>query len=447
MFALAGGVALFLSVRWLHVSRLKRLLGQSLSGVPPELEEAWLSGPSAGYGTVMAAGGVTVADAVFQLHRIDPGVLKAIDAAKGGQAFENYNQLVEQVESVAGRGKAAVQGLVSNYKGYYGEQILADTLRANGHHVEMADSPNQEGWDALVDGQPVQFKVGLGTGSIEDHLAKNPDIPVFTVGEHAQAYADNDMVTAVEGTSGSEIQETVEHTLEGIDGLDDVAFDFPLVTLMVSGAKNARLVAKGHSDGWTAVEYTVADTVAVGGGGAIGGKTGAVIGGLLGGPFGAAVGGIIGGIGGAMAGRSLSNDYKEQGLRQAQSSLESALARHPAAYAQALKAKGQALASSAEQAQPRGLGAWFWPSMGTVAAAETAERYAQWSSSCASDAQSVEADLASAVDQDDRATIARTLIASGAEPAFSKELQRASNRVRRASDLVTAELGKLGRLA
>lgn len=333
IFALAGGLALLLTARSLHVSRLKRLLGQPLPGIPPELEEAWLSGPSAGYGAVLSAGGVTLADAVFQLHRIDPGVLNAIDAAKGGQAFESYNQLVEQVESVANRGQAAVQGLVSNYKGYYGEQILADTLRAKGHHVEMADSPNQEGWDALVDGQPVQFKVGLGTGGIEEHLIKNPDIPVFTVGEHAETYADNDMVTAVEGTSGSEIQETVEETLEGVDGLDDVAFDFPLVTLMISGAKNARLVAKGQSDGWTAVEYTVADTVAVGGGGALGGKAGAMIGGLVGGPIGAMLGGLIGGIGGAMAGRSLSNDYKEQGLRQAQESLESALAMYPVAYA------------------------------------------------------------------------------------------------------------------
>ncbi len=135
----------------------------------------------------MASASVTLADAVFQLHRIDPGVLKAIDAAKGGQAFDNYNQLVKQVESVTSRGESAAQGLVSNYKGYYGEQILADTLRANGHHVEMADSPNQEGWDALVDGQPVQFKVGLGTSGIEEHLAKNPDIPVFTVGEHASS--------------------------------------------------------------------------------------------------------------------------------------------------------------------------------------------------------------------------------------------------------------------
>jgi len=338
------------------------------------------NGGSSDPGIALPAG-ATALDAVFQLHRIDPNVLNAIDQAHGSSAFSSYNDLVSHVEAVGSRGEAAFTGMVSQYKGYLGENLMAQHLREQGHHVELATEPNQAGWDALVDGEPVQIKVG-GPETISEHLEKYPDIPVITVAENADKFAGEPMVMAVKELSGESIEEATTQTLQGIDGLDDVGLDFPVVTAVLSGARNLSLVASGDSDLGTAIKYTAADTVGVGAGGAAGAKAGTMIGGAIGGPIGAGIGAVIGGIGGAIMGRKGARHFKEGALREAEERLNCAVSRYPDLYGAALQKKAGVLEQTAREVQPGGLRATIWPSLGDTAGEGIAGKYREWSERC-----------------------------------------------------------------
>lgn len=54
--------------------------------------------------------------------------------------------------------EASIAGAMERLEGYTAERIVAAHLVAQGHIVEFADIPNQEGWDILVDGHPIQVK-------------------------------------------------------------------------------------------------------------------------------------------------------------------------------------------------------------------------------------------------------------------------------------------------
>ena len=390
--------------------------------------------------------GVTTADAIYELSRIDPEVLDAIDQAHGSQAFGSYNDLVNHIEDVASRGDAAVSGLVSQYKGYLGENLVAQHLRGGGHHVEMASTPNQEGWDAIVDGEKVQIKVGLDPDGVSDHLERYPGIPVVTVSEHAEQFADEPMVTAVTELSGESIHEATESTIAGVDGLDDVAFDFPIVTAVLSGTRNLRLVAEGHSDLGTALEYTAADTIGVGAGGAAGAKAGALVGGAVLGPVGSAAGAILGGIGGAIFGRVGAQKYKQKALREAQAHFDAVVNAYPYAYSDALRTKAATLGDTADRFGPRGLRFALWPSFGDIARRNVAGRYREHASKCAALAESVDLEMEATTTPDDEREAAKRWFFEGPEAAFSKRLQSVSATARAAYKRVVSELKKLGML-
>ncbi len=440
----SGGAGLvFLAARSAHVGSLRRQLERQLADVPPDLAKRWTRDP-----VIAGVAGVTAIDAIHGLSQIDPSVLEAIDAAHGAKAFESYPELVEHVQDVAGRGDAAFSGMVSQYKGYLGEQAVAEHLRAQGHHVEMPDAPNEAGIDAWVDGQPVQIKSGLDASGISEHLERYPDVPVITVAEHADAFAGEEMVTVLPEVSGATLEATTTETLQGIEGVGDFALDIPIITAVISGATNIYRVARGDSDIGTAAEFTAADTIGVGFGGVAGAKAGALAGSFLG-PIGAAVGAIGGGIGGALFGRQLSGLFKERKLRAAQKDLRTALMEIPRAHLEALESKEWALEQHARSVQPRGLWPWLWPNGGWVVRRKIADRYRAWAWRCRVAASRLNGEIyaaAGSAGQDGVAELGQRLLQGGArEPVFSARLQGLVTRMGEAVERINVELRKLGR--
>ncbi len=351
---------------------------------------------------------VTLADGLFALDRIDPELMTAIDRSHGASGIA-FDDLVERVERAHEGGSEVWEGLLSNYKGYLGEHRLAVELEARGHVVELADTSNQEGWDALVDGQPVQFKVGLDTGGIEAHLEAHPDIPVITVAEHAGVFADQADVDALLPVSGEEVHQATEAGLEGIEDIGDLPLDFPLVTAVFSGKRHFGAVARGDSDGTTALQRTMTDTAVVGGGAMAGAKAGAAVG-ALGGPVGAIVGAVLGGLAAGRYARRFANEINQAELRRlekrlfrrqwVQRRLEDAYANSHqqalAAKAAVLNRRAAALSSSRS----------FWPSMREIAREHVARRYREWALHCSGSAGGRPTD-------------------PGREPAFSAQLSDA----------------------
>lgn len=443
----AAACATYFVARSILVAGHKRHLKAALR---PEAVEPWAHNDigTEPWTNVTAGAGVTAIDALWELHRIDDEVLEAYDAAHGTKQM-TYRQLVAHVQEKFSHGPQALAGEIRRIKGYLGERHLADHLANQGHHVEMANSPNQQGWDAYVDGERVQLKAGLDPSAITQHLAQHPDIPVVTVGEHADHFASNAMVTALPDVSGAVIQETTEQTLDAIDGLDGIEADFPIVTLLVAGARNARLVARGDSDLGTALEYATSDLVGGGGGALLGAKAGGMLG-MVAGPVGAAAGAVIGGILGGLAGRSASKEFKERHLRAAQDRLKSALAEYPKAYVAALGIKAESLASHARRVRPTGIRSIVWPKPSHTARRLIAQKYRVWARRCVARRASLAERLSTPVEAADprepNAQLATELLRADQEPVSSFDTRRTRALIQRESLNVTAELKKLGRV-
>lgn len=437
-------VALGANARTRRIDRLQATLEAPLAEVPPELAARWRPDPVLG-----GAVAVTALDAIYNLSQIDPGVLDAIDAAHGTRAFESYPELVGHVQEVAGRGDLAFTGMVSQYKGYVGELTVADHLRAQGHHVELSDTPNEAGVDALVDGQPVQIKSGLDSSAVTEHLEHYPDVPVITVAEHGEVFADAEMVTVLPDVSGAALEATTREALGGMDELAEVGFDMPLITIAISGASNVVQVWRGNRDVATALEFTGADTVGVGGGGFAGAQAGGVMGAAVGGPVGAALGAVAGAVAGSVAGRKLAKVWKERGLREARGQFNAVLAEVPDAMGEALSAKARELAKCSRDAEPRGLRGWLWPDAGWLVRREVSRRYAGWAARCSKFRVRVAHEAAEASNQGGEALAALggTLLQRGSEePVFSARLQALGSRAKDAAERVQQELRRLGYL-
>ncbi len=141
--------------------------------------------------------------------QIDSTVLDAITFSRAGHP-ESWLQYKEIAEIINTKSESAIYQL----GGYVAEQEAALHLAASGHEVLLADVPNQEGWDFLVDGIPVQVKNTLDVSYVNEALEAHPDIPVIVPKELADNFIDHDMVFADWSLSHSEIFEQTTQTVE-----------------------------------------------------------------------------------------------------------------------------------------------------------------------------------------------------------------------------------------
>lgn len=432
----------FLVARWSLSHKHRNALGRVISIQQPIVEGRDISNWAIAGGET-----VTIAKALYRLSQIDSGVLESIQTSHGANAFESYSDLASSVDKLCERGPKALDGAVARYKGYLGEQVLAEHLRDSGHFVELASSPNQEGWDAVLDGHVVQFKAGLHRGPIDEHLERFPDIPVVTVAEHSESFANHEQVVVIEQISGEALEESTRQTLEGIDGLDDFDCAFPIITAVISGGKNVQLLVNGETGIWTALENTGADIAGVGLGGAAGAKAGALIG-SVGGPLGVVVGVSVGGFLGALGGRSLMNDFKERHLREAQEEMNEVIEEYPEAYAEALVAKAEAREEYALGIKPRGIRAIFWPSFSDSVRRSVAKRHLLQASNDFAEASDIFSEVSDAEELDDFRKIGIELIEQEQDEefqaVFSPMLQLLRQRLKASMEKVATERRKLG---
>ncbi len=394
-------------------------------------------------GDILLGSAVTLGDALFETTKINPDVLDAIDTAHGSKAFDSYNDLLRHIENNSDTN--SFQGMLSQYKGYYGEHELARQLIEQGHDVQLPDIPNQKGWDAIVDGQEVQFKSGLTSGIIDKHLEQYPDIPVITTAEHADKFADNPMVIALPDVTAENIHNTTEQTLHSLDSIADVsdlgAVDFPVVTIIWSTIKNIKSVVKGNKDIGTAGKHIGLDAAGSGLGAVGGGKLGAIIGGILGGPFGIAIGGLAGGIFGVIAGRKLTNSIKEKPLKKAQEDFNALLSQYPEVYVHSLRKKERSLYQRAHQYSPSFI-RLIWPSFETVARLEVSSRYSKKADTCSEYCKAILSKLYKG--SEDKHKIGMDILRDTTREAiFSIDLLNLERNIAFAYENVTIEMNRL----
>jgi|688.fasta_scaffold189410_3 hypothetical protein len=449
-----GAVVVFGGLYGIQWFRFTRHLARPAEGIAPEVLNVWKSDRLHSFlnrnAETGAAGAISIGHAIFHLSRIDSSVMEAVDRIYEPERVNSFRDLVNHLEAKQSAGEAAWDGAINSYKGAFGETLLAEQLRMQGHYVELASDTSNPGFDAWVDGQPTQFKAGLGARDILEHRAQNPDIPVVTVTEHADRFADDPMVDCLDTVSGHTVEETTSDALESAIGIDDFVKGIPLVTAAISGFRNFRPVIAGHSDFATAARYTLADTAGVGIGGAVGAKMGACIGMSLG-PIGAAIGAAIGGIGGAIGGRYAASAYKNRDLVAAKTALSEALARYPDAYVDALCKKTLALKCSAKRLHPK----FRWASLvslsiGDVVRSQGARALRKWAKHCSEIAECLRKRIAATrAPESSKETVeavAVELVTAGLpEQVFSRRLLAVTSSIKAAGEVVTLELKKLGK--
>lgn len=187
--------------------------------------------------------------------------------------------------------------------GYVAEQQVALDLTRQGHEVEFPATPNQPGYDLLVDGEPVQVKCTLDVDYALEHFERYPDIPLIVNAELAQQLGDHPLVYVDEHLSHAEVADATAESLEALADFataDDL-LPIPFISVVFAGVRNYGDLKAGRIDGDAYFKRVGVDAAYRTVGGTIGATIGGALGSIFPGPgtiLGASFGGLIGSLAG-----------------------------------------------------------------------------------------------------------------------------------------------------
>lgn len=260
----------------------------------------FFSGTALGDGLIAGTGAaVTYA---FWLAMIRPEALHAATFITADNP-ETLTSL-SNVFSAMGTETSSAIGSLDRLSGYYGEQLVAAHLSQAGHVVEFPSSPNQEGFDLLVDGHPLQIKLGTDPQAVWDHLHAHPDIPVLVGSDLAGQFGHHANVIVDHSISAADLHAGVLETAQGLHGLSGIdIWDVPWLTVGMAMLRHSHKLSSQSVDTGGYVTLVGQDVLAIGGGALVGKVVGGAMAGLLLGPFGVVVGSVLGATLGASGGR------------------------------------------------------------------------------------------------------------------------------------------------
>ncbi|MCY4675145.1 MAG: hypothetical protein OXD43_15530 [Bacteroidetes bacterium] len=277
--------------------------------------------------------------AIQNLMQIDEHVYTAMGTLAGEQ-LDTIGDLSKHLSSweSAELGEALPEAAVAKLMGHLAEPIVAQNLRDLGIQVEMPDLSNQEGYDLVLNGEYfINVKTVADSSSLENHFASYPKIPVIVpedmagIPEDAIYLGVAESIEKLEGAVnlGSENIVLVDNALSNAGALEraESAGDallgnvdtvgIPLITLLLSGFREIRLLAANKTDLRNAAKNLSLDLVGTGGGGIVGFSIGASVGTAILPGVGTVVVGLGGAVVMAIASRKGTNYIKERRLKKA----------------------------------------------------------------------------------------------------------------------------------
>jgi hypothetical protein len=187
-----------------------------------------------------ALASLTFGDLLFDLASIDPRVINAVDFSSAEDVGDRFSFAVfaDQFDELRGE---TLAGAGFRLRGYVGEQVVAVRLVEEGHQVSFPETPNQPGYDLVVDGQPFQVKCAADTGVLDLHFDKYPEIPVLANAELVEQVIDRDpewadRVFAVEGYTLEGVDALMEDSLQA--GVETLDYEVPLFSAVVLGGRS-----------------------------------------------------------------------------------------------------------------------------------------------------------------------------------------------------------------
>lgn len=294
-----------------------RHLRQLVERPQPELAEAVGAGRDEA-----AIAGATAVSFAWEWSRIDPNVLDAIDFA----AAKDLDSVIERVHhlgsAIQGRESASLEGVLERLKGYVGEQVAHERLVALGHDVEMAQTSNQEGWDLIVDGEPISIKTVGDLGDIET----TDGIRVLAA-EDATGEEVVGSIERLDGLSMEESRDLLDGAVEAISEAPDALLEsITGVAFVFAGYREIRRVRDGGKSVGAATEDAIVGATLRTAGGGAGGTLGATIGTVVLPGMGTLIGGVAGSFVGAMSTRPVIGYARGRRVRRTSKELRAALA-------------------------------------------------------------------------------------------------------------------------
>jgi len=200
-------------------------------------------------------GAISLGDLIYNRVSVDGLALQAFDFAHPPNAGD-VHELAVWSHHLVGEPSAAYEGHINRLQGYVFERMAALSLHQSGAVVEFPDTPNNPGWDFLVNGQPIQAKCGLSPHLVTEHLSRYPDVPRVVVNrELASYFTDNDHIISIHGISQDSVRSTTEHSLDAAADMLDL--HLASVVPAISVVRNAYHLWRGDTD-WSGILGNIA---------------------------------------------------------------------------------------------------------------------------------------------------------------------------------------------
>ena len=277
------------------------------------------------------------ANVFHQYMLIDDYMYEGISKLSGEQ-IDNFSDLSSKIKDYFHSSNGLTEGSLNKIKGHIAESHVADHFREAGAQVSWPGTSNQEGWDLLLNGSPIQVKLTKDASStLTEHFKEHPDIPVvmpsdadnipetafhFDPSEGVENLMDylgetsEKAVIANHQLSHAELTENIEQTTDFLTGDIDL-FKLPIVTAAFSGFREFNLLIENNTDILSALKNIGLDVAGTGVGMGAGGTAGAALGSIIFPGIGTVVGAIAGSVGGAFFGRNITNEIKTEPLKTA----------------------------------------------------------------------------------------------------------------------------------
>jgi hypothetical protein len=256
---------------------------------------------------------ITMGKFLYDYLRINPLVVDGIDFARSDQ-FRSIFEFSRFAAREVRNGLMDSKGGMSALKGYVAERFAAWDLQSKGHDVVFPRTPNNPGWDLLLDGRKFQVKCVTDPAEVWKHLRLYPDIPVLVNAEMADEFAGVTNVHILPTLKDKDVYRATEDTLRHGEGL--ARFEIPWISLMVLSGSALAKVIQQKTDLQAAFTIVLVDSGSRSFMGLVGRTAASCAGSLLFGPAGWVIGQQLGQVAGARFGKPVSDWVKRVFVRE-----------------------------------------------------------------------------------------------------------------------------------
>ena len=274
------------------------------------------------------------ANVFHQYMCIDDNMYEGISRLSG-EKIDTFSDLSAKLKTYKQDSQGLTEGSLNKIKGHAAESHVAEHFKEAGIEVDWPSDSNQEAWDLLINGNPIQVKLIKEANMLLEHF-KNTDIPVIVPYD-----ADNIPKTAFHLNPSENINSLfdylkdnpenaiiVDKKLSNIDLTENIEqgsdlasgaldFNFPFITLAFSSVREIKLLKSKDTDIISALKHAGLDIAGTGAGGTMGAVTGSLILPVIGTLFGFSIG--------ALLGRKMTNKIKYKSLKQASKNYEKSI--------------------------------------------------------------------------------------------------------------------------